>query len=391
MRERYENRGETALRGAACPARAGFTLIELMVVIGIIILLISVALPQLDKARQRARDTEVKAGINQIQRSLEQYKVDHQFYPGMNWVDLEPATNGVGLVAGPALIGGVATDQEKRNFQNPNNPDDPYFRSTYFGTNLEPIPWVPAPGGATGGTVEGGGGIDVLLSGGYLDNYPANPFLAATGGQRAQMANTFLFVVNPETGLIDVGDPTLVNWNRFLPGGAGNPTMRTRYQDYGRGYFTYIPLSPVLNPPFVFNRTPTTLQVANWNLLTDNQKLQFYKFVRGYVLIGWGHSRKIDTVAKGISQLSPEGVFNTNAKNLYGGAPGGPDFDNSLSIDLIENNIGTIIQRQLYDSGGSLPQGFGQPDPLLGPNVLNLDPGFYGAVIMVSSSRNPRS
>lgn len=61
--------------------KKGFTLIELLVVIGIITMVISLMFPNFMGARQRARDSQRKADVKQLQSSLELYKLDHDAYP----------------------------------------------------------------------------------------------------------------------------------------------------------------------------------------------------------------------------------------------------------------------------------------------------------------------
>lgn len=64
----------------------GFTLIELLVVITIIGILASIALPNYIKAKDKAREAEVKAGVHCIQIALERYATDHSGqYPKMIW------------------------------------------------------------------------------------------------------------------------------------------------------------------------------------------------------------------------------------------------------------------------------------------------------------------
>lgn len=62
-------------------ACAGFSLIELLIAIGIIALLISLALPSLAKARLAARQTQALSNIRSVGISFEQYANQFQTYP----------------------------------------------------------------------------------------------------------------------------------------------------------------------------------------------------------------------------------------------------------------------------------------------------------------------
>src|SRR3990167_2999854 len=72
-----------------------FTLIELLVVIGIIGTLSALTLPNFMSARERARDSQRKNDLKQIQKALELYKLDQnppRFIdalpdPGDRWVN----------------------------------------------------------------------------------------------------------------------------------------------------------------------------------------------------------------------------------------------------------------------------------------------------------------
>jgi len=59
----------------------GFTLIELLVVITIIGILAAIALPNYIKAKNKAKEAEVKANCHTIQISLERYMTDNNEYP----------------------------------------------------------------------------------------------------------------------------------------------------------------------------------------------------------------------------------------------------------------------------------------------------------------------
>lgn len=73
--------------------RRGFTLVELLVVIGIIALLISILLPTLGRARRSANTIKCAANIRTILQAMHQYAAQHKgFIPG------SPNTSGLGIL-----------------------------------------------------------------------------------------------------------------------------------------------------------------------------------------------------------------------------------------------------------------------------------------------------
>jgi len=79
---------------------AGFTLVELMAVIGIIVLLMSILIPSITRAVRAAQRTRMQYDLQSIATALESYKHDHREYPPV------PRGSGLGAnILARALIG----------------------------------------------------------------------------------------------------------------------------------------------------------------------------------------------------------------------------------------------------------------------------------------------
>lgn len=79
--------------------RRGFTLIELLVTTGIISILIAMALPAVQSAREAARRSICQSNLRQIGNALQSYELLHQCFP--------PALTSMNRHKGPILLPGV--------------------------------------------------------------------------------------------------------------------------------------------------------------------------------------------------------------------------------------------------------------------------------------------
>jgi general secretion pathway protein G len=64
------------------PGRHGFTLIEMMIVMAIIVILIAVAVPFYQKAITRAKETVLHSNLSAMRSAIDEYGFDKQKAPG---------------------------------------------------------------------------------------------------------------------------------------------------------------------------------------------------------------------------------------------------------------------------------------------------------------------
>ena len=93
--------------------RAGFTLIEVLLVMVIIAILASVIVPKFTKRGQQAKETAAKSDINVLELSLDSFEIDTGRYPtnteGLRALVQEPVNTDDDW-KGPYLKRGVPTD-----------------------------------------------------------------------------------------------------------------------------------------------------------------------------------------------------------------------------------------------------------------------------------------
>ena len=76
------SRSRYSIRGPQSAVGKGFTLVEMLTVIGIIVLLVSILLPVVSSVRTKGHQADTQAMLARIASGIESYHADHRAYPG---------------------------------------------------------------------------------------------------------------------------------------------------------------------------------------------------------------------------------------------------------------------------------------------------------------------
>ena len=124
-------------------SKSGFTLVEIMIVVAIIALLASIAVPNFLRARKRSQATRILQDLRVIDSAIDQYAIENNKSGGatVNWTDIQAY-----LKKGSVLYNSGGTDMLGTTYAGYSVDSLPKLRSTSFNKLSDVAPsdfWSP--------------------------------------------------------------------------------------------------------------------------------------------------------------------------------------------------------------------------------------------------------
>lgn len=233
-------------------SRYGFTLVEMLVVIGIIGILIVALVPVVKGAQTRAKETAIKTQCANIETALANYAQNHNGnYPGVAIDIMSPFADHA--LGDPAMYDATNSLAPAVNHL-VNGVMGGY--GYYINSTLSVFEQIKAVKDTPlAGNEETPRFFDSLVLADAIQEYPANPFVSTSAGERAKMRNIFRFDLNLATF-----NPN-VPANGFTNGGTY--TCRLYVDRTGTGGSV---TSDVFDTTRYFlAQDPASLPLANWS------------------------------------------------------------------------------------------------------------------------------
>lgn len=228
--------------------RDGFTLIEILVVIGIIVILAGVLVPMIGRSMRQAKRTRTAADMQAIATALEAFKADHGDYPRVGYPNAGAGTLGrflFGVYGDSAPMGSPQDDPPAYSSSTEYLPGD----AVRDGAAITDLTWVcvrpttgnpppssrtatPSPFWAFVGVTDPTGGMDGVNDG------ADGPGIKMRGGGKKWGPYLQQGKFNLRgCAVLDVFDRPIL----YFPATAGNPNVTLRGG--------YLPLIAASNPP----------------------------------------------------------------------------------------------------------------------------------------------
>jgi prepilin-type N-terminal cleavage/methylation domain-containing protein len=255
--------------------RRGFTLVEILVVIGIILVILSILIPSVARIRQAAEKKAVQADLQTISMGLDAYKADFGDYPH------PPLTNRNYHILSWALIGSGET-VDPWGYQAPKPEEYDGAPGWGFRTNWDKVnktgskvfgPYVPPEKYQNGPDIYKWDLTDRF--GSPIEYFPR---------WRMPGANVKLF---------NDGTTVTLNWPPPLPAATTAPPMVTSVYDYHQ-IMQLPPANPLTAPPSasdpVIDYFRRALGDVNYNDVIDGGET--LKEAPPFLLMSWGPLKK---------------------------------------------------------------------------------------------------